>query len=913
MGQAILYCFSCSTQLRDAHFEQGKAYRIDAWVCCAACAPEAIRSLPPDRVRLLMDLIAAKEKKPAHAPPAPLRESRMNLSPPPMAVPPLPAPSEGRAPLLIGAAVLGILALVAGFVLFGGGNSTRSVRPETPESAGPSTRPPMGTPPPESPALQALRKAVKYGREHPEDFEGQLREYKDLVLLEDKTEAGAEARRAVGALQARERQAIDLGIATLDRDLVEPLRHEEYGKVFQSVEAAKSRMSGFAWKSAVEKRERELRDQLAKLFDALKEKAREAKARGNKAELETLVNRARSLGGAGLAADLARALEALPDPAPPREPAPLRTDEGRTYLARWELAMARATARDYAGAAADLERAGESLKEDAVRQELTQDVRNLKDLEAIYQAAIAALSASRTLAVITIDGREVSGRVVSIDGDRVELVVEPGKPSVFVEWGDVSAPSLLPPLRAQNGAARLLELFLLIEGAAEGAREGISAKYGSYAAVARAKALKPGADELRAREIYYDAERQFRAMSSREKAIEGYKLLRLKFKDTLLVRHALPRIERRGESGREYYFLAVDLASAGTFSLVKEGRLESVAESDPAQANRNWVEWEYLALPPATYRCWALVGGCCAEAFAFHYQATGLTELNPKTRKRAPAEPGGDLASPVKHAIKNLKSTHSKNEPKKPSRWEWVEILLPRSGGSGPKRVRLVTDQQGFAVASVVVSSSRSRPPADLEVADLAKARALDAVPAWAVGRPGGFPRVLVDDFEHEALTWKYVGGGEFPGAKGSMVLDPTVAHEGKGSMKLQADFSGGGAYIGGWRDLPPGRDLKEVHLWVKSSTVLRIMVRMGDGTEQCHQKDLPLVPTKEWQEVVLKFADLAGGQHWGGANDGKLHGPVKAFGIHLTAGSFAGTKTGELWIDDVEGILNVDPADADR
>jgi hypothetical protein len=39
MGSAISDCYRCSTRLRNAHFEQGKAYGIDARVCCAACAP----------------------------------------------------------------------------------------------------------------------------------------------------------------------------------------------------------------------------------------------------------------------------------------------------------------------------------------------------------------------------------------------------------------------------------------------------------------------------------------------------------------------------------------------------------------------------------------------------------------------------------------------------------------------------------------------------------------------------------------------------------------------------------------------------------------------------------------------------------------------------------------------------------
>ena len=53
MGQAILYCFRCSTQLREAQFEQRKAFRVDAWVCCATWVPEALKSLPPERAQAL--------------------------------------------------------------------------------------------------------------------------------------------------------------------------------------------------------------------------------------------------------------------------------------------------------------------------------------------------------------------------------------------------------------------------------------------------------------------------------------------------------------------------------------------------------------------------------------------------------------------------------------------------------------------------------------------------------------------------------------------------------------------------------------------------------------------------------------------------------------------------------------------
>src|SRR5262245_28176624 len=105
MGQAILYCFRCSIQLREAHFEQRKAFRIDSWVCCAACAPEAIRSLPPDRAQLLQKLIAGPEKK--AAPAAPKRDSTPRIPAP------LPPPASfATKGILIGVAAVAVLGIV---------------------------------------------------------------------------------------------------------------------------------------------------------------------------------------------------------------------------------------------------------------------------------------------------------------------------------------------------------------------------------------------------------------------------------------------------------------------------------------------------------------------------------------------------------------------------------------------------------------------------------------------------------------------------------------------------------------------------------------------------------------------------------------------------------------------------------
>jgi hypothetical protein len=63
---------------------------------------------------------------------------------------------------------------------------------------------------------------------------------------------------------------------------------------------------------------------------------------------------------------------------------------------------------------------------------------------------------------------------------------------------------------------------------------------------------------------------------------------------------------------------------------------------------------------------------------------------------------------------------------------------------------------------------------------------------------------MLLDGFEAAPQGWSYVGGQEFPGAKGSLARDVSVAHGGSASYRLQADFTGGGAYADVRRSFTP-------------------------------------------------------------------------------------------------------------
>ena len=165
----------------------------------------------------------------------------------------------------------------------------------------------------------------------------------------------------------------------------------------------------------------------------------------------------------------------------------------------------------------------------------------------------------------------------------------------------------------------------------------------------------------------------------------------------------------------------------------------------------------------------------------------------------------------------------------------------------------------------------------------------------------GGPPEVLLNDFETDLHGWRYIGGEEFPGAKGSM-------EQAEGVAVFTADFGNGGAYVGGWRDLADldARDVREFRLRVKADGVARLGVRLTDATGQCHQeKDVPLAATADWQEVVLRVGDLVGGEHWGGANDGRWHPPAAGFGINVAKDALVpGTVRGTLRIDDLRAVV---------
>jgi hypothetical protein len=128
---------------------------------------------------------------------------------------------------------------------------------------------------------------------------------------------------------------------------------------------------------------------------------------------------------------------------------------------------------------------------------------------------------------------------------------------------------------------------------------------------------------------------------------------------------------------------------------------------------------------------------------------------------------------------------------------------------------------------------------------------------------------------------WNFTNGPEFKGAKGSLGDED-------GAMKLSGDFTGGGAYVAAVKRLD-GLGFKETsgfRLKYKSANASGIRIQLVDGTGQTHQARMKISSDGQWNDLEILPSKIAGGEHWGGKNDGKWYPPAKLISIALNSGA---------------------------
>lgn len=322
----------------------------------------------------------------------------------------------------------------------------------------------------------------------------------------------------------------------------------------------------------------------------------------------------------------------------------------------------------------------------------------------------------------------VEGPVVSADALRVSIAREDGSFDVPVSE---FAPGTLAELfrsRADKKPtdARAAAAFCALEGDVEGVKRYAAENAAipeRYLAAAQKHGAPPEAESA-ARRLFWAAEADFALPRRRGPAIEKYGAL-LAGSDAARLH---PYIAARMEAAKDTLFLADDLSGRGSFQPAGSPKIEmywgSTADSSAAKAKENYVEAEFIALPGVAYRAWVWAGGCCQETFDASWQGSELTAPNPKnSREPISCEPGSDSAPALKVPT-SLRKWHAQHGgPKEPARWEWLPLALPKYETPGPKRIRILTAQQGFSVAAVAVYGARREPPRDAEMKEIEKAR----------------------------------------------------------------------------------------------------------------------------------------------------------------------------------------------
>jgi hypothetical protein len=171
------------------------------------------------------------------------------------------------------------------------------------------------------------------------------------------------------------------------------------------------------------------------------------------------------------------------------------------------------------------------------------------------------------------------------------------------------------------------------------------------------------------------------------------------------------------------------------------------------------------------------------------------------------------------------------------------------------------------------------------------------------LGASSGRAAEILLNRSDDTAGWWIHPGWEFPGAKAkSAVVD---APDGKKCLELDYDFSHGGRYaaVVCSRDF---RNVSSLGLAVRTAEDgSRLFVRVEDSTGQTLLAYVATAPGK-WQTIKVPLVAQFFAGHWGGANDGKLHAPIRSFCVGAERGAAA---SGRLLVGRLTGLVE-QPAD---
>jgi hypothetical protein len=121
-------------------------------------------------------------------------------------------------------------------------------------------------------------------------------------------------------------------------------------------------------------------------------------------------------------------------------------------------------------------------------------------------------------------------------------------------------------------------------------------------------------------------------------------------------------------------------------------------------------------------------------------------------------------------------------------------------------------------------------------------------------------------DTKLKAFGWTFGNGPEFPGAIGELAVDEAVKHEGRSTLRLEADFSKGGGYVQAGRTISDELDIRELAVWIKDPDAEALKFRIVDDAGQVHQLRPRLLPIATGPPLACAVAEreVGGGEPLG-------------------------------------------------
>ena len=732
MGRSIVYCDTCGQLLKEDDFRQGKASTADNRNYCANCRPtHSTASLPklPPAAKVSTSRIP---KQPTQ------RLASVSPSASTPAVSAAPPKSNSQMLLIgggIGAVVIGLI-----FVMMSGKPEPRR------DDSGPGQNVQTYNPPPpvdkaspeerqlEESARAACVKAYGIRSTRPQDLAGQWRAFEEAVAASRGSSYAPDATSQLEKIRrsfAEERDA-------LDARTHDAMTRDQVKTAIGLWEAAAKKYDVPEWTKPALQRLEELKAEVERRFLVAREAASEAKRRGDETEAKNLRAKVAAWGLPGYPEQIDQALAAIvPDkPKPPAEDPEKAANEREAYVNRWKEMLGPIAGRDYGEAVKLLEKLLGETKNDVLKKDCARDLENVKLAAAFLAEATPLLSKvpkGQKLAWTFMDPAGALGRlddvVLKIDATRVEVKWEEG--SRVFPFGEVGAATLNELTKGKS--ARAAAVACALEGDEEGAKKTGAQVPDYYAVLGREAAEARARDEResKARALFYEAERDYFDVSEMAGAVAKYKQLLGELGTTAFVRRNKAAIAARTEAGsRDILIPTGEILAASGFKVGKFGKVESAwvsqADLEVPKMKENFVEFSFPASSDAEYRIWILAGGCCQEVLGCYAQGTELMGPDPTNPKeKVPLEPGanaGLFIKPVAYSLKKLHSQH--NGPKNPERFDWVQVASMKYAQAGVKRIRVLTNQKGFAVAQAAILVTRPGPPKDTDFKELEKWKA---------------------------------------------------------------------------------------------------------------------------------------------------------------------------------------------